>query len=71
MLDEPELKELLNALQKQYKAITIEIINKCEDKEDYSEEFIAQNKIYAQIELLHHILDSKSKASLAEKAEHN
>jgi len=71
MMDEPELKELLNTRQKQYKAITIEILNKCEDKEDYSEEFIAQNKIYAQIALLHHILDSKSKASLAGKAKHN
>jgi len=71
MLDEPELRELLKTLQGQYDETTIEILDKCTAKEEYTEEFIAQNKIYAQIELLHRILDSKSKVSLAEQAQHN
>ncbi len=43
MLDEPELKELLKTLQGQYQAVTTKILNKCADKDDYSEEFITQN----------------------------
>jgi len=71
MLDEPELKELQKQLQGQYDDVTIEILDKCTLKEDYFEEFMEQNRIHAQIGLVQHILESKSKASLAEQARHN
>jgi hypothetical protein len=71
MMDESELKELLKTLNDEYDEVTIEILGKCADKDDYTDEFIAQNKIYAQIVLAHHILDSSSKSILIEQAKHN
>jgi len=71
MMDEPELTELLKTLNSEYDEVTIEILDKCTLKEDYFEEFIAQNRIHAQIGLVQHIMESKSKASLAGKAKHN
>ena len=71
MMDEPELKELLLTLQKEYKEVIIDIQNKITNKEEYTDEFIEQNKLYAQIVLVQHILDSKSKAARAGKAKHN
>lgn len=71
MMDEPELKELLKTLNYEYDEVTIEILDKCTAKEGYLEEFIAQNKLYAQIVLVQHILYKKNKTSLAEKAKHN
>ena len=71
MMDEPELKELLKNLNEEYDEVTIEIHEKCTTKEDCTDEFITQNKIRAQIGLVQHILESKGKASLAEKAELN
>ena len=57
MKDETQIKKLLENLQMEYKATTVDIINKCADKEDYNEEYIAQNKIFAQIELINWILE--------------
>ena len=71
MMDEPELIELLIKLNEEYDEVTIEILGKCADREDYAEEFIEQNKLYAQIVLVQHILNNKSKAALTGKAKHN
>ena len=71
MMDESELKKLLQTFQKEYKKVVVEIQNKITDKDDYTDEFIEQNKLYAQIVLVQHILDSKSNAALAGKAKHN
>ena len=57
MKDEIQIKKMLEDLQIEYKATTEDIVNKCADKEDYNEEYIAQNKIFAQIELLNWILE--------------
>ena len=57
MRDETEIKKLLEDIQTEYKATTVDIVNKCSDKEDYHEEYIAQNKIFAQIELINWILE--------------
>ena len=57
MKNETEIKSMLETLQAEYKATTVDIINKCTDKEDYNEEYIAQNKIFAQIELINWILE--------------
>lgn len=57
MKNETEIKMMLETLQDEYKATTVDILNKCADKEDYNEEYIAQNKIFAQIELINWILE--------------
>jgi hypothetical protein len=71
MMDEPELKELLKTMREEYDEVTLEILEKCSLKEDYINEFIEQNRLYAQIKLVQHILDSNSKSILVEKAKHN
>jgi hypothetical protein len=71
MMDEPELKELLKTMRDEYDEVTLEILEKCSLKEDYINEFIEQNRLYAQIKLVQHILESNSKASLVEQAKHN
>ena len=71
MMDEPELTKLLKTLNDEYDEVTIEILGKCADRVDYTDEFIEQNKLYAQIVLVQHILDRKSKVALAGKAKHN
>lgn len=71
MMDEPELTELLKTLNDEYDEVTLEILDKCTLREDYTEEFISQNKLYAQILLVQHILGSGSKQMLVEQAKHN
>ena len=71
MMDEPELKELLKTLRMEYDVVTTEILEKCSLKEDYINEFIEQNRLYVQIVLVQHILDSSSKSALVKQAKHN
>ena len=56
MKTEIEINEILDSLQHEYEAITFDIINKCSCKEDYCDEYMAQCKIFAQIEMLNFIL---------------
>lgn len=71
MMDEPELTELLKTLNEEYDEVTIEILGKCADREDYTDEFISQNKIFAQIELVQHILASGNESLLVKQAAYN
>lgn len=71
MMDEPELTELLKTLNDEYDEVTIEILDKCTAREDYINEFIEQNRLYAQIGLVQHILDISSKSALVKQAKHN